>query len=212
MIKWKYSPPAFVKMLFPEFRWNTANGKILVTFDDGPVAGNTEKILKLLDEYKVKCLFFVVGNNLKQNPELTREILSEGHQIGCHMMNHEIITKMKPGEISENINSVKNLCRELLGVEINYFRPPHGRFDLRTNRLLNSLGLTNVMWSLITYDFTNDFSQVKYSIDKYLRKNSIVVFHDSLKSSEIITDSLKYLFDKAAENGMKIGEPAECLK
>ncbi len=92
MNKWKYSPPFFMKYLFPEFKWNTSNNKILLTFDDGPLPGNTEKILKYLSGEKIKSIFFCVGNNLEENISLAKEILSEGHLLGNHMPQHQIIT------------------------------------------------------------------------------------------------------------------------
>jgi peptidoglycan/xylan/chitin deacetylase (PgdA/CDA1 family) len=212
MTGWKYNPPGMLKLLFPEFRWNTSNDKILITFDDGPVAGNTEKILKYLDKQKIKSLFFCIGENIKKEPGLAKELISAGHEIGNHTIDHQIITKLKSGQIIEKIKSVNNLSQEFLNYNMNYFRPPHGRFDLRTGRILKQLDLINVMWSLVTFDYKNNFSGVKYSIDRCLQKNSIVVFHDNLKSADIILDSLKYLVDKSEEKGVEVGEPVECLR
>jgi len=72
--------------------------------------------------------------------------------------------------------------------------------------------MKNVMWSLLTYDYKNDLSIVKYSVKKYLRKNSIIVLHDSLKSKDIICDSIKFIAEEAAQKGFEFGEPEECLK
>ena len=68
------------------------------------------------------------------------------------------------------------------------------------------------MWSLLTYDFKGDLRRVKFVVEKYLRKDSIVVLHDSIKSVKIIQDSIKIILDTANRKGYEIGEPEECLK
>ena len=68
------------------------------------------------------------------------------------------------------------------------------------------------MWSLLTYDFQGDLGRVKLAVKKYLRKDSIIVLHDSIKSVNIIQDSIKIILDTANQKGYEIGEPEECLK
>ena len=54
--------------------------------------------------------------------------------------------------------------------------------------------LKNIMWSLLTYDYKNDLSFVKFATQKYLNKDSIIVLHDSNKSKNIIVDSISLCF------------------
>ena len=68
------------------------------------------------------------------------------------------------------------------------------------------------MWSLLTYDFSGDIKEVKSTVEKYLRRDSIVVLHDSLKSVNIIQDSINIILETADKNGYEIGEPEECLR
>ena len=212
ILKYLYNPPAILKKTFGSFKWNTSNGKILLTFDDGPTPEATESILKVLNKSKIKAVFFCVGNNIKNYPELTNNILSEGHLIGNHTFNHKKLTEISYTESMNEINSVTLLLKEKFNYETKYFRPPHGKFKLGTASLLKKCVLTNVMWSLLTYDFKDDFSKVKFATEKYLQRDSIVVLHDSLKSSKIIHDSIKIVLEVANKKGFEIGEPAECLK
>ena len=69
-----------------------------------------------------------------------------------------------------------------------------------------------VEWSLLTYDYKGDLDRVKFAVDSYVAKDSIVVLHDSLKSKNIIIDSLRYIHKVVIEKGYKIGTPQECLK
>jgi peptidoglycan-N-acetylglucosamine deacetylase len=209
-LKYQYDPPFLLKQVFPDFRWESGVDKILLTFDDGPISGNTENILKTLSNFKIKAVFFCVGNNILKNSSLASEILKEGHFIGNHTFNHSKLTSPGFDDYAE-IDRFNELVKDKLGFEVKYFRPPHGRFNLFTGKLLNNKKLTNVMWSLLTYDFKGNSSLVKYSITKYLKKNSIIVLHDSLKSKDIISDSISFIADEVSGKGFKFGEPAECL-
>jgi peptidoglycan/xylan/chitin deacetylase (PgdA/CDA1 family) len=207
-----YSPPVLVKKLFGNFIWQTSNNKILLSFDDGPTETVTLKILTVLSKNKIKAIFFCVGNNINKYPDLTKIILAEGHTIANHTMSHKLITKMSWEEAANEISTFNNLIKEKFNYEVRYFRPPHGRFNLKTNSIIRNLNLKGVMWNLLTYDFENDYKKVQHSIDNYLAANSLIVFHDNIKCSSIIEDSLKYTIDKAVENGYTFGEPEDCLK
>lgn len=212
MIKYKYNPPGLIKAVFHGFRWITSNNKILLTFDDGPIPETTPQILNELDKLKVRAAFFCVGNNIEKNLTLAKEILSRGHMICNHTYNHKIITQLKYDVAVNEIKSFINLTQDKLDYTPTYFRPPHGKFNLSTSSILKKLNQAPVMWSLLTYDYKNDSSLVKLAVSKYLRNNSIVVLHDSLKSKDIILDSINVTVEQAAKNGFKIGEPAECLR
>jgi len=211
-LRYKYHPPTIVQKLFNNFIWKTSNNKILLTFDDGPTEAATLKILSILRTNQIKAVFFCVGNNIKQQPELAKKILEDGHTIANHTMSHRLLTQMNGEESIQEINSFNDLMKEKFDYTVNYFRPPHGWFNLRTNSILNSLNMKCVMWSLLTYDYENEIEKVKYAIDKYLNANAIIVFHDSAKCSDIIEEALNYTIEQANKNGYKFGEPEDCLK
>ena len=211
MIKYLYNPPLPVKFLFKEFAWNSVSGQILFTFDDGPVAGNTEGILKKLDELKFKAIFFCVGNNVRYNRSLINEILVEGHTIGNHTMNHKVLTRAGLPEMIEEIIPFNKIMEDEFGYKVDYFRPPHGKFNLKLRSYLNYIDLKCVMWSLLTYDYKNNIDEVKKSL-KHLKGNSIIVLHDSLKSKEVIIAAIDLISESILSNNFSVGTPPECLK
>ena len=207
-----YNPPKIVKKAFNKFQWESINEKILITFDDGPNPNTTELILRELENQKINSVFFCVGENLEKYPSLAKEIISSGHLIGNHTQQHKKITTLSNDEIIKSIVKVQKLADEHLNYKIQYFRPPHGRFNLSLNKILEKKHLINVMWSLLTYDYKNDLNIVKFAINNYLNNNSIIVLHDSNKSKNIITDSIKYIVEATQKCEYQIGKPSECLK
>lgn len=210
-MKFHYNPPEILKKMFNDFKWNTNNNKILLTFDDGPNPDTTELILKNLADAKIKGYFFCVGENVSKYPELIKQMISEGHSIGNHTFNHKILSKISTEEKDYQISSVNKIFKDQFGIELKYFRPPHGKFQLSTSSLMKKYNLKNVMWSLLTYDYKNDLSIVKFAVEKYLKHNSIIVLHDSNKSKNIISDSISFIADEVGKRKYQFGEADECL-
>jgi len=210
-MKYLYNPPIILKKIFSDFSWNTNNGRVLITFDDGPNPGTTELILKKLSEEKIKALFFCVGENVQKYPELIQQIKDEGHSLGNHTFNHKILNKISDEEKDYQISSVNKIFNDQFDIKLKYFRPSHGRFQLSTSSLMKKHNLKNVMWSLLTYDYKNDLSIVKFAVEKYLKPNSIVVLHDSNKSKNIISDSISFIADEVRKRNYQFGEAEECL-
>lgn len=212
MIKYLFDPPGVIKNIYTDFVWESFSANLLLSFDDGPTIDSTEVILKYLNEKRIKSIFFCVGNNIKNNPSLIEEILSEGHQIGNHTYNHRIISKLSHKEAVSELTQTNSIMLEKFNYPIKYFRPPHGRFNKNSCKIIQQTGLKNVMWSLMTFDYKNEIKIVKFAVQRYLKKNSIIVFHDSKKSKSIILDSLKITIDTAEEKGYRFGDVNQCLK
>jgi len=211
-MKCLYTAPKLVKKMFPHFTWATGNNEILLTFDDGPNPTTTEIILEQLSKENAKAVFFCVGENIVKYDKLAEDIISAGHVIGNHTYSHNKVWGLNKTELTSNLLEFNSLIEEKYNQKVQYFRPPHGQFDFTLPNVLNNLKMKNVMWNLLTRDYRNDFNIVKFGVKKYLQSNSIVVLHDSIKSKQIIADSIKYIFETAEINGFKIGVPAECLK
>lgn len=211
-MKYLYNPPFLIKKVFKEYQWESTTDNVLLTFDDGPVPQVTEKILFELNKYNLKGIFFCVGDNIKKNPQLAVEIINEGHLIGNHTFHHKNLRNLTSEEMKNEILSFNYHLNEKLSYDVKYFRPPYGKIRFGLNKVLTEIKMKNIMWSLLTYDYKNDINLVKFAAGKYLRKNSIIVLHDSLKSQKIIIDAIKIIVDEVNKKDFKIGTPEICLK
>lgn len=209
--KAKYVPPKIFHLIFRKTIWNSKVEKILFTFDDGPNPETTPMILEKLKENSIKAVFFCVGENVERYPDLAKAIIENGHTIGNHTQSHQNINLFNRN-VSNSISQCSEIIQKIVGVRPKIFRPPHGRIGLLTEWILKKQNLKNVMWSLLTCDYKNDINIVKFTVQKYLKKNSIIVLHDSLKSKSIIAESIDIIVKELEKNEFVIGEPAECLK
>ncbi len=207
-----YDPPRIIKSIFSEYLWYSGKEQVVLTIDDSPNPGTTEIILPLLEKAKIKAAFMCVGNNIKRYPTLAKEIDDAGHTIGNHTFNHAIISRVGKKRRLDEIRACKEVIEEITGQPNYLFRPPHGRFSLNLNKELSAMGMKNLMWSLLTFDYKNDINIVKFAVANFIKKNSVIVIHDSVKSSGIIADAIKYIIDVVNDREFEFGDPKECLK
>ena len=126
-------------------------------------------------------------------------------RFGNHSINHNKLTKLSYSESLAELKSLNEAMKEKFNYNVKYFRPPYGRINFKTNKLMKETGMKCVMWSLLTYDYKKELKKVKFSINKYLRNNSIIVLHDNIKTKEIITNSVEYIVKKVDQNGFEFG-------
>lgn len=107
---------------------------VVLTFDDGPHADFTPKILDILAQEKVKAAFFVVGSRAEREPELFKRIVQEGHEIGNHSFSHPDLGKIGEQHADLEINSTNRLFEALTGRGTVLFRPPFRSDDRPTVR------------------------------------------------------------------------------
>ena len=107
-------------------RGQDLEGKKLValTFDDGPSAATTGRLLDILAEKGVKATFFVLGSRAEQNPELLRRQVAE-HEVGSHTMGHIEMTKMSTEAVRADTEQRRGLS-EAAGGKWELVRPPSG--------------------------------------------------------------------------------------
>jgi peptidoglycan/xylan/chitin deacetylase (PgdA/CDA1 family) len=77
--------------------------EVVLTFDDGPWAPTTPKVLAELARECVRATFFLIGKPASEHPDLVRRIAAEGHTIGHHTWLHRSLKRIKPSETTDEI-------------------------------------------------------------------------------------------------------------
>lgn len=192
-------PPLLYRLLFPEAIWRVKhkNRKVVyLTFDDGPVAEVTPWVLDLLDAHDIKATFFLVGDNVRRNPEIFKEIKRRGHSWGNHTMHHLQGMKVTTMRYMRDVTEADNLIGSIL------FRPPHGLLRWKQAAALKA-HYNIVMYDLVTRDYSKKLTpeQVIENVKHYTRNGSIVVFHDSLKAERNLREALPAAIKWLKEQG-----------
>ena len=201
--------PNFIQRFFPNIIWKkkTCEKKIWLTFDDGPEEEVTEFILETLKKLNIKASFFLIGKNIKEYPELTKEIIKEGHIVGNHSYSHLNGFKSKNEEYIYDIELGQKLINEKLvemGItnKIKIFRPPYGRILPRQIKSLRE-NYKIVMWDVFSWDFKKNISSEKIynNVIDNVVEGSILVFHNNNKSLNNLKLTLEHTLVKLKEKG-----------
>ena len=140
------------------YRADTEEKVLYLTFDAGYENGVTEKILDTLLCHQVSAAFFLVGDYLERNPDLVRRMVSEGHIVGNHTMNHPDMSSLLTYEaFSSELQGVEGLFQEITGQSLpKFYRPPQGIYSRENLNMAQALGYRTVFWSLAYVDWNND--------------------------------------------------------
>lgn len=103
-----------------------AKNKIVISFDDGPDRRWTPRILDILKEKHVPAVFFVVGEEANQSPDLLKREYDEGHEIGNHTFTHPNFDEISHTQLKWELNLTQRLIESTLGAKSILFRPPYG--------------------------------------------------------------------------------------
>ncbi len=127
--------------------------KLALTFDDGPNPAITPKLLDLLDRYKARATFFVIGKHARECPELLKETAARGHVIGNHTDAHPNLFWLKPDGITIELRCCNFSIKDATGELPRWFRPPFGFRNPWVVPAARELGQRVVMWTLIPGDW-----------------------------------------------------------
>ena len=169
--------------------------KIALTFDDGPHPVLTPKILDILRKNGAKATFFLVGENVKNYPDVVLGILSEGHEIANHTYTHDAINK-------NEIDSCEKAIYELTEYRTKLFRPPEGFMNHSLETLTQEMEYDIILWDIDTRDW--DHTPVDVICDnvmKHIRSGSIILMHDYIGYRSPTPEVLEILLPKIKERG-----------
>jgi peptidoglycan-N-acetylmuramic acid deacetylase len=176
---------------------------IYLTFDNGYENGYTAKILDVLKEKKVPAAFFVTGHYVKDQPELIKRMVAEGHIVGNHSWSHPDMTQISDQQIRDELTKVsEEIARLTPQKHTVYLRPPRGIFSERTLAVSKQLGYTNVFWSLAYKDWdTKQQRGGQYAYDNVmsqLHPGAVILLHSVSRDN---AEALPRIIDDARKKG-----------
>ena len=178
--------------------------KVILTFDDGPNT-STLKVLNVLKKHEVGAVFFLIGQCMVENPQITNTLKSSGMVLGNHSYSHS-------GRFA--FMTTSNICKELSKTEellgthsINLFRAPFGITSPQIARAVRKMGMKSIGWRVRSLDtvIDNKFKLIN-KILKQSKEGSIILLHESGK---VTASSLDELIIKLKSSGLNIASNEE---
>ncbi|MEE0751875.1 polysaccharide deacetylase family protein [Frisingicoccus sp.] len=169
---------------------------LYMTFDAGYENGNLPAILDALKKHNVSAAFFVVGNFLKDQPELVKRMVAEGHIVGNHTYSHPDMSKIATMEsFAKELEDNAKLYEEITGQPmVKFYRPPQGKYSEANLRMAKELGYKTFFWSLAYVDWYEDKQPSKEEAFKKLlgriHPGAIVLLHSTSSTNAQILDEL----------------------
>lgn len=163
------------------FDWVHVDGPyIAMTFDDGPSAKLTPKLLDLLAAHHIKATFFLIGENAAEYPDIVAREAKEGHEIANHSWSHPNFGKMSDDGIRSQIRKTDDAIKNAIGTSPTLLRPPYGSVTARQKKWINhEFGYKIVLWDVDPLDWRRPGPNVVCNrIVKNTRAGSIVLAHD----------------------------------
>jgi len=200
--------PSTEKITFSEV--NVDGPYIAMTFDDGPHATNTAKLLEMAAERHIKLTFFVLGECVEQNPDVLRREVAEGHEIGNHSWSHPNLAKLSDANVRSQLQRTEDLIEKTAGIKPKLMRPPYGELTKRQRILVNhEFGYKVILWDVDPLDWKRPGSDVvAQRIIAGARPGSIILSHDIHPPT---IAAMPQVFDAPLAKGFKFVTVSELL-
>jgi peptidoglycan-N-acetylglucosamine deacetylase len=184
---------------------------IAMTFDDGPSATLTPKLLDLLAAHHIKATFFVIGENVAEHPEIVARAAREGHEIGNHSWSHPNFGKMSDESVRRQLQQTDDAIKNATGKRPTLLRPPYGSITARQKRWIHDeFGYDIILWDVDPNDWKRPGpAVVRARILKETQPGSIVLSHDIHPGT---IEAMPSTFDALETKGFKFVTVSELIR
>jgi len=164
--------------------------EVILTFDDGPYRGRTERILDALDAACTKATFFAVGTMAMAWPKTIRDVAARGHTVAGHTWNHANLGRRSQSAGALNVEKGFAALTAIIGRPVApFFRFPYLRETKAMKAYLAKRNIAMFSVDIVAGDTSG------YGPDRLLRsvmgqlaeqKKGILLFHDIKKATAIV--------------------------
>jgi peptidoglycan/xylan/chitin deacetylase (PgdA/CDA1 family) len=184
------------------------NEKIIyLTFDDGPDAEFTPRVLDVLGERGARATFFLVANKAADQARLVQRIVEGGHRLGNHSLDHSYgVLFSAPASLRRWVEGSEAKLASLSGQSTVGFRPPNGIMTRHLVKTLRGLNRPLILWNRRFFDSLLPWREpVALAMLEKLQAGDIILLHDTQKSfyREIFLRTLRRFLREAGENGWR---------
>ncbi|MDR7318122.1 polysaccharide deacetylase family protein [Brevibacillus nitrificans] len=197
----------------PIHRIQTQKKVVALTFDDGPDAKYTPKILEVLHQNNIRATFFVLGSQVDKHPRVMQWIYKAGHEIGNHGYHHLDLNKLTEHEVYEDIKHGERSILRTTGILAQYYRPPGGVMTHDVMNAVQSSGYDIIHWSVDPRDWSlaRTASVIAKSVKSNVSPGDIILFHDGGLNQRQTVAALQELITDLRSQGYRFVTVSQLL-
>jgi peptidoglycan/xylan/chitin deacetylase (PgdA/CDA1 family) len=182
----------------------------VLTYDDGPQPGGTDKVLTALAEAGSTATFFVLVGRARRHRGLLADVVAAGHEIALHGIDHVRLTTMSPAQVRRRTIAGRKELEDLAGHPVRWFRPPYGAQHPTTWAAIRSTGLESVVWSNGIADWEDGPVDEIAARAHTVRRGSVLLMHDGYAdASDGVDDGPPPTFDRGELSRRVLGDLAD---
>lgn len=188
------SPTIYYRLLNKRVKKFHSDNEITLTFDDGIDKVYTEKLLDLLYKYNIKATFFILSSTIEKNPQILKRMENEGHLIALHSLEHKCSLFKGYFYTKRDFEDSIKIFKEN-NIDIKYFRPPWGVFNLFTIRYIKKNNLKIILWNVMVGDWKSSITSedIERKLMKKIKAGSIICLHDGRGKDEAPSRTIEAL-------------------
>ena len=186
------------------------DGRVALTFDDGPDPQVTPALLDVLDQYGAKASFFLIGERARAHPGLVREIARRGHGVENHTLHHPVLFACRgPRALRREVAGAQAVLAPLAGRAPRFVRAPAGLRSPLLDPVLAGLGLQHASWARRGFDTRcGDPALVLRRLLRGLRPGDVLILHDgrsaqTIAGTPVVLEVVPALLAALAERGLR---------
>jgi peptidoglycan/xylan/chitin deacetylase (PgdA/CDA1 family) len=163
----------------------TDDPEVVLTFDDGPEPGGTDRVLSALDDAGATATFFVLMTRVRKYPGLLAEVLAAGHEVALHGVDHRALPTLDAAEVVRRVRDGRDELEQAIERPVRWYRPPYGRQTVRNWRAITAAGLLPVLWGPTTWDWKQVSDEERLDKSQLgVHAGAIVLAHDGFAGAE----------------------------
>lgn len=178
----------------PHYQGSTNQKMVSLTFNVDWGEEYLPQLLKILKDEDIKATFFVTGKWAERQPDLVKQIVNGGHDLGNHGHGHRHLKNMPNDELAREITGGGKILQDISGQKPRLFAPAYGEVDERISRVASQEGYEVIMWSLDTIDWQNpDVATIVKRVVPRIHNDAIILMHPTKPTVEALPQIIKQL-------------------
>ena len=181
-----YQSLAAINKLLPIYCVEDKGDKtVALSFDAAWGNEDTEELINILGEYKIKATFFVVGSWVDKFPQSVKQLSDAGHEIHNHSNSHPHMPQLSVAQMTEELNACNEKISAITGKKPILFRAPYGDYNNTMLETVTNNGMYAIQWDIDSRDWKDNYTvdMIVNGVCNNIKSGSIVLFHNAAKNT-----------------------------